>query len=128
MVEFAPISTSFWMRTRPTFGTFSQPAARGTKPKPSCPIRAPAWMITPSPISACTMVADLRDFSVTGCAGHKAKAVLPDPRTGVDDNAVADQRVHNGGRRPDRAVTSDPHLRADYGGRPHAGGRTDFRT
>src|SRR5690606_3248204 len=36
-VVFAPISTSFWMTTRPICGFFSRPFGPGRKPKPSCP-------------------------------------------------------------------------------------------
>src|SRR6187549_928095 len=71
--------------------------------------------------------ADLRDFPIAGGAGQKAKAILSDAHAPMDHDAVADQRMHNGGRRSDRAVAPDPHLRAYHGSRPDDGAGTDFR-
>ena len=50
-----------------------------------------------------------------------AEAVLPDARAGMDDDAVADQRVDDGRARADGAIAADPHVRADHGvGADHA--------
>ncbi len=57
MVVLAPISTSSWITTRPICGTLRCPPAPMAKPKPSCPMRAPAWIVTRLPTSAWVTVA-----------------------------------------------------------------------
>src|SRR6516162_3525844 len=53
MVVPAPISTSFWINTRPVCGTFRWPSGpKNTKPNPSCPMLQPGWIRTLLPISA----------------------------------------------------------------------------
>ena len=51
--------------------------------------------------------ADLRNFSIAGRAAQKAKAILSDAHARMDHDAVADQRMDDGGRRADPAVASD---------------------
>src|SRR5439155_15179071 len=53
MVVPAPISTWFWISTRPVCGTFRCPSGpKKTKPKPSWPMLQPGWISTLLPISA----------------------------------------------------------------------------
>jgi hypothetical protein len=47
-----PISTPFWMMTRPACGTFRWPFAPIRYPNPSWPIRHPGWMMTSLPMKA----------------------------------------------------------------------------
>ena len=56
-----------------------------------------------------------------------AKAVLPDVAAGVHDDAVADQRMHDRGARPDRAVAADLHVRPDHRVGADHGARADRR-
>ena len=42
---------------------------------------------------------------------RKAEAVLADPAAGMDDDAVADQRMRDRRMRADRAIAPDPHIR-----------------
>src|SRR6202022_3165819 len=50
---------------------------------------------------------DLRDLDVTVRPHEEAEAVLPDAAAGMDDHAVADQRVDHRRAGADRAVAAD---------------------
>src|SRR4051794_40625079 len=75
--------------------------------------------------------AELRHFDVT-LRGHAvAEAVLADLAAAMEDDVVADQRMHDRSAGPDRAVAADLHVRPDHRVRPDdgagadAGARTD---
>src|SRR5207253_6229794 len=57
--------------------------------------------------------AKLRHLDVAACARLIAKAVVPDMAAGVDDDAVAEQRMHDRGVRADRTIAADRHVRTD---------------
>ena len=60
--------------------------------------------------------ADLRHLRDARAApGTIAEAVLADARAGMDDDAVADQRMHQRGAGADRAVAADAHAGPDHG-------------
>src|SRR4051812_45247601 len=54
---------------------------------------------------------DLRHLAVPPGARQVAKAVLPDTGTGMNDDAIANQRMDDGGACADDAVPSDTHMR-----------------
>src|SRR5829696_154009 len=56
---------------------------------------------------------DLRHFRMRALIQHVAEAVLADMTAGVDDDAVADQAMHQRSAGADRAVTADAHAWAD---------------
>src|SRR5262249_46850553 len=59
--------------------------------------------------------ADLRDLEMSRRSHHEAETVLADADAGMDDHAVADERVHERGAGADRRVAADPNARADHG-------------
>ena len=71
--------------------------------------------------------ADLRNLAVAAGARQIAEAILPDAHAGMDDDAVADQRMHDRRARADHAIAADAHIRADHGGRPDHRAGADFR-
>ncbi len=46
---------------------------------------------------------------------HEAETVLADANAGMDDDAVADQRIHQRNARTDRAIAADAHPGTDDG-------------
>src|SRR5215467_5469812 len=48
---------------------------------------------------------------------HKTEAILSDRATRVNDHTVADQRMHDRGARPDRAIAADANIRTNNGAR-----------
>src|SRR5262245_43449364 len=69
---------------------------------------------------------DLRDLVGSARPAHKPEAVLSDGAAGVDDDAVADQRMHDRGPRPDRAIAPDAYMGADRGPRADHGAAADL--
>ena len=67
------------------------------------PISTSSWMMTRR---------DLRDLLMPARRRQIAEAVLADARAGMDDHAVADQRVNDRGAGADRAVAADARPRA----------------
>src|SRR5690606_11653450 len=61
--------------------------------------------------------ADLRDLLRPGTPRGKAEAVLSDPHTRMNDDAVADQRVLNRSAGADETVASDLAGKTDDGSR-----------
>src|SRR5690606_14297302 len=59
--------------------------------------------------------ASLRHFEMPLGAHGEAEAVLPDPDPGVENDAIADEGMNEGGVRPYRAVTADPDIGANDG-------------
>ena len=59
--------------------------------------------------------ADLRHLEVALGAHGEAEPVLADPHAGMQDDPVADQRVHDGGAGADVAAAADGHPVADDG-------------
>src|SRR4029453_12635278 len=48
-------------------------------------------------------------------ATDKAEAILPDRAAGMNDHAIADQRMHDRGFRPDRTIAADTDAGGDDG-------------
>ena len=78
--------------------------------------------------------ADLRDLAVAARAQQIAEAVLTDAAAGMDDDAVADQRVDDGRARADRRSRGrsarpgrSRQSGADHGAGADLGARTDHR-
>ncbi len=57
----------------------------------------------------------------------ESKSVLSDSGAGMDDDAIADQRMNNRGMRPHRTITPDPHARPDHRIGGNDGSTADFR-
>ena len=68
----------------------------------------------------------LRNFLVAARRRQIAEAVLADARAGMDDHAVADQRVEHRGAGADRAVASDSDAGTDHRAGRDERARPDF--
>ena len=68
----------------------------------------------------------LRNLDGPCLVGQKSKSVLTDPAPRMDDDAVADQRVHDRGAGADRAVAPDPYTRPYHGIRSNHRARADL--
>src|SRR5215471_4651198 len=71
--------------------------------------------------------ADLRHFGMGAPAQCITKPVLAETAAWVNDDAVPDQAVQNGGLRADRTVAPDPHTRPDDRMCGHYRAGPDFR-
>src|SRR5215470_190013 len=71
---------------------------------------------------------DLGNLMGSARPAHKAEAVLSDGAAGVDDDAIADQRMHDRGARPDGAIAADAHVLADDRARADDGATADLGT
>src|SRR6266852_7624508 len=75
--------------------------------------------------------AELWDLFVSVSAHDETETILSDPAAGMDDHAIADQRMRDRASGADRAVTADGDVRSDHGGRadhrsaPDLGARPD---
>ena len=72
--------------------------------------------------------ANLRNFAVAASAPMtKPKPSCPIDAFGMDDDAVADQRMADAGVGPDRAIATDPDIAPDHRAGTDDGARSDLR-
>src|SRR6266516_1828763 len=70
--------------------------------------------------------ADLRHFEMAAGTRHITEPVLSDAASRMNDDPIADQRMHERGSRADRAVAADAHGGPDDGARLEHGSRPDL--
>src|SRR5262249_4164340 len=70
--------------------------------------------------------AGLRNLLMAARRRQETESVLSNPDPGMNDDAVADQGVKNGGLRTDRAVPADANAGPNHRARPDEGGRSDL--